>query len=173
MATASTSVLTCSLMLTNWLGKSAPSVLANSAFTLIVPVTGSIALSVVLTLPSASWLRRSRSQACTVNGSVPLSLRAICGRLASGRANTTLIGCVCVMVTMPVASPARTKLPSSTVFRPSRPLIGAVILVYESSSLALSTCACVVCTVALSCCTSATCVSTCCLAMESLASRSL
>ena len=75
---------------------------------------------------------------------MPLSLRAICGRLASGSANTTLMGWVWVIVTIPVTSPARTRLPSSAVFKPSRPLMGAVILVYESCSLALSTCACVV-----------------------------
>ena len=166
-------VLTCNLMLTNWLGNKLPSALANSAFSLIVPVAASMLLSVVLTLPVASWLRSSRSQASTTSGSVPLSLRLICGKLASGMANTTLIGCVCVMLTKPFGSLVRTILPKSACLSPRRPLMGAVILVKLSCSLALSTWAWSLCTVACNCWAIAAWVSTCWLAIESLANRSL
>ena len=51
--------------LTNWFGNSAPSSLANCAFSLTVPVVGSIWLSTVSSVPAASFVFCSRSQAST------------------------------------------------------------------------------------------------------------
>jgi hypothetical protein len=45
------------------------------------------------------------------------------------------------MTTMPLASPLRTRLPTSTWRRPSRPEMGATIFVNDSWSFALFTCA--------------------------------
>ena len=49
------------------------------------------------------------------------------------------MGCVWVMVTSPLGSPARTRLPNSTCFNPKRPEIGATTRVYSKLSLAEST----------------------------------
>ncbi len=111
---------------TNWLEKSEPSVFGNSALSLTVPVVGSIWLSTVISVPAASRLRFSRSQASTASFSVSLIRRKTSGRLSCGIVKITATGCSWVITTRPFASPARTTLPWSTWRRPRRPLIGAV-----------------------------------------------
>ena len=85
-----------------------------------------MALSVVLTRPWASRIFWSRSQASTGNAWPAFNLRMIKGTCISGTENTTAMGWVWVMLTKPLGSLERTKLPNSTCFKPSRPLMGAV-----------------------------------------------
>ena len=124
---ASCSVSTSMRTLTNWFGKSAPSSLANSAFSLTVPVVGSIWLSTVTSLPVASFVLAvavpgfDRRWRCRRDAAAASRAAA----LSSGIGKTTLIGCSCAMTTMPLASDACTMLPGSTWRRPTRPLIGA------------------------------------------------
>ena len=78
--------------------------LSNVDRILMVPVVTSIWLSKVVSVPVASAWTLSRSS--TVTGSLaPASSRAeMRGKLLSGVVNTTLIGSIWVMTTMPLAS---------------------------------------------------------------------
>ena len=84
------------------------------------------------------------------------------GRSASGTVNSTEIGRICVMTTMPFASLERTRLPTSTCRRPSFPVTGAMMRVNESCSLALLTCASLDWRAPSTCFTSASCAVSCC-----------
>ena len=122
LAFVSTSMRT----LANWLGKSALSALGKSALSFTVPVAGSIWLSAVSSMPVASLTLSARSYASTGSFAAARIFAITGGRLSSGIGKTTLIGCSCVMTTMPLTSPERTMLPGSTWRRPRRPPIGAV-----------------------------------------------
>jgi hypothetical protein len=152
---------------TNWFGKSLPSALPKRALSRTVPVVTSITLSVVTSSPLDSIVFWSRSQASTIGLSPARNRASTRGRLSCGMVKRTPIGSTCVMIAMPLVSLLRTWLPASTWVRPRRPLMGAVIRVYESCSRALSTCAWLIFTVPSSCRTIAACWSTCCCAMES------
>ena len=103
--TAPFRVIRASRTLTNSLGNSAPSALANRALARMVPVVVSTWLSRVEKVPLPSSVVRVRSSA--VAGSGP---RAACcwitEALSCGTVNCTSIGATSVSTTMPLASPA-------------------------------------------------------------------
>ena len=114
-------------MLTNWLANKAESALANRALAFTVPVVVSTRLSSDANVPLPSTPVRVRSSAITsmsVLAALSTSLTRSCGT-----ANTTSIGMTWVMTATPLASLLLTVLPTSTVRRPTRPLMGAVMRV--------------------------------------------
>ena len=83
------------------------------AFSLIVPVVGSIALSGVRSVPWSSSVLPSGAKAVT--GSFPAAIaRLMRGNVSCGRVKSTEIGWIWVTVTIPVGSEACTMLPGST-----------------------------------------------------------
>ena len=75
--------------------------MANCAFSLTVPVVGSIWLSTVISAPVASWILPARSKAVTGSFSPACSFFITAGRLSSGMLKITVIGCSCVITTSP------------------------------------------------------------------------
>src|SRR6476619_1808991 len=93
-------------------GQSCACVLANSAFTLIVPLVGSTLLSTNVTTPLYAAGGPSFTEADT--GTLPAA-SAVCsaGSSFSGIVNATAMGSICVMVTSELL-PGCTRLPSRT-----------------------------------------------------------
>ena len=95
-------------MFTNWFGKSCSSLLSNTARSFSVPVVVSSSLSTVCNLPDASTVVLLRSKASTPRASPLCTRRISAGTLSSGIGKIALIGCSCVMTTMPFTSPGVT-----------------------------------------------------------------
>ena len=99
--------------------------LAKRALALTVPVVVSTWLSSDENTPLSSTLERVRSSAVTF---MVLPATADCCNspaMSCGTANTTSTGLIWVIKTMPLASLLLTTLPTSTVRKPTRPLMGA------------------------------------------------
>src|SRR6266550_1576962 len=79
-------------------------------------------LGTVQAFNTVTVLPRSRAKTFSPPFAPP-SFKISC-RFCSGNVNTTEIGCICVMTTMPFWSAARTTLPISTSRTPVRPSIG-------------------------------------------------
>ena len=166
-AVAPSTVRSFKRTLTNWLGNKLPFALSKRALARTVPVWVSTTLSSARKRPTASGLLRERSNAVTGRALPPEIACFSSGTASCGTANTTSIGAVWVMVTNPVASAGPTRLPTSTLRRPIRPEIGAVMRAKSRFSCALRTAARSIATVPSSCLTSAVCASTSCCAIES------
>ena len=96
-----------------------------------MPLATSTSLLMVVNSPVESVSLLSADNAVT--GSLPaLMARLTRVTSASGVAKTTLMGCVCWMETMPLWLDALTMLPWSTSRNPTRPVSGALMVVYPS-----------------------------------------
>ena len=114
--------------------------LGKFAFSRIVPVVVSTALSTKLSVPVLDGARPRRPAPPG-----PPASRSRCfwmsARFAAGTANRTRIGRIWLIVTSGWASLARTRFPSRTRRLPVRPAIGARIVAYWRLSLASVTAA--------------------------------
>ena len=130
-ATGTTTALSIDLMrnwmLTNWLANKAESALAKRALALTVPVVVSTWLSSDEKTPLPSVPVRVRSIASTCMSVLPAPSTS--PMRSCGTANTTSTGMIWVITATPLASLLLTVLPTSTVRKPTRPLMGAVIRV--------------------------------------------
>ncbi|MNT03180.1 hypothetical protein D3C72_1377010 [compost metagenome] len=100
--------LSVSLVLTNWLGNSAPSALSNRALALTVPVVVSTRLSKVRNAPVASGLLPARSSATTGRRASCFCASRTEGIWSWGTVKLTSMGATLVMTAMPVVPPALT-----------------------------------------------------------------
>lgn len=85
-----------------------PSLLSKFARSLTVPVLVSIWLSSVASEPVSSGTVLLRLYAVTDSFRPAFTCLRICGRLSSDVVKITLIGCNCVITTMPLVSPGVT-----------------------------------------------------------------
>ncbi len=112
-----------STALTNWPGHSSRSPLSKTAFSWMVPVVGSTALSITASEPR-TFLPAS-SLRVTSTGSFAPALRArISPRCCSGTPKETKIGSIWLITTSVVSPLALTKLPACTRTLPARPVMG-------------------------------------------------
>ena len=116
-----------SLVDTDRPGHSLWSALVKAALSRIVPLDVSISLLKVSSVPSAKLCSPSEVRAVTSSGPA-LRPSVMPGRLFSGAVNTTAMGSIWAMETMPVALDALTMLPLSTSLKPTRPVMGARIV---------------------------------------------
>eukprot|EP01022_Parablepharisma_sp_SALTPOND_P004192 TRINITY_DN118_c0_g1_i1.p1 TRINITY_DN118_c0_g1~~TRINITY_DN118_c0_g1_i1.p1 ORF type:complete len:1977 (+),score=693.89 TRINITY_DN118_c0_g1_i1:34526-40456(+) len=156
-------VFICRRALTYWPGHSLWSALSKRAFSCTVPLLVLIWLSSKTSLPVARVSCESRAQATTLSGCW-LSRWAwlMVPTASSGRVKSRVIGSIWLMTTRPLASAAWTILPGSTRRTPTRPEMGAVMVVQLSCTLAQAIWASSVLTAASSWATRAFCVSSCC-----------
>ena len=118
----SDSVDTCRLTRANWPGHSARSPLEKVAFSLIVSVAGSTALSMNVSVPVVASVLASCGVADTSSAPAPACC-LISDRYTAGTENVTYTGSTCVMVTSDVEL-AVTRLPAFSSTLPVRPLMG-------------------------------------------------
>ena len=125
ITTASRMVWTVTLVDTYWPGHRVESGLANWAFTRMVPVLGSTALSTNLSSPETGLLS-SPVDACTPTLPARWAASTL-PRLDSGRLNEMSIGSSWVMVVSEVVG--CTRAPGWMSMAPTRPDIGARMVV--------------------------------------------